>query len=360
MSLLEEHEKSHFNKLIITNSYSHKSIMKLISNRPLFNYSMMLEEFSLKSLDIIVYSWIAVIWPDENFEESRKQIMQIKEQIILFLFKLFIKSTNLKFLRIDSDKILNHVPNLQQTIGQFLNISKLELGYAAQHMSINSINFLEKISTTCNKIDSLIVKVPAFENNPEIKNSIISIINAQKQLKEFSFRGVDSWIEEIIKAVFLSQANSLISIKLECVNISESSLNSLAKCKILENFVILNYSGLVKLRNNFEFKTLKKLYIRRPLMNIKVPNLMELTLDMLTQKVMLYIIENCPNITHLTLNNYRPVPHDQIFKTSIQKLHITYLTINFLYSKSIISESSILSKEFLPPSLRYLVIHYVL
>ncbi|CAG8840805.1 9897_t:CDS:1, partial [Racocetra persica] len=186
------------------------------------------------------------------------------------------------------------------------HISKLEIGYAAQQMLINSINFLEKILTTCNKIDNLIIKVSAFENNPEIKNSIILIINVQKQLKKFSFRGVDSWIEEIIKAVLLSQANSLISIKLKCINISKSSLNSLAKCKNLENFVILNYSGLVKLHNNFEFKTLKKLYIRRPLINIKVPNLIELTLDVLTQEVMLYIIENCPNITHLTLNNYHP------------------------------------------------------
>ncbi|CAG8746988.1 5042_t:CDS:2, partial [Cetraspora pellucida] len=287
-------------------------------------YSMMLEEFSLKSLEIIVHSWIVVIWPDKNFEESRRQIMQIKEQM--------------------------------QTIGQFLNISKLEIGYATQHMSIYSINFLEKISTTCNKIDNLIVKVPAFENNPEIKNSIISIINAQKQLKKFSFRGVDSWVKEIIK-VLLSQANSLISVKLECVNISESSLNSLAKCKILENLVILNYSGLVRLRNNFEFKNLKKLNIRRPLMNIKIPNLKELTLEVLTQEVMLYIIEKCPNITHLTLNNYRPAPHDQIFKNLVQKLNITHLTINFQYSKSIISESSVLSKEFLPPSLRCLVVH---
>ncbi|CAG8795900.1 4557_t:CDS:1, partial [Racocetra fulgida] len=39
---------------------------------------------------------------------------------------------------------------------------------------------------------------------------------------------------EIIKAL-PSHANSLIFIKLVCVNISESSLNSLAKCKNLEN-----------------------------------------------------------------------------------------------------------------------------
>ncbi|CAG8809296.1 32482_t:CDS:1, partial [Racocetra persica] len=55
--------------------------------------------------------------------------------------------------------------------------------------------------------------VPSFENNPKIKNSIISIINAQEKLKEFGLRGVDSWVEEIIKAL-PSQANSLISIKL--------------------------------------------------------------------------------------------------------------------------------------------------
>ncbi|CAG8688355.1 5270_t:CDS:1, partial [Cetraspora pellucida] len=54
MSLLEEHEKNHLKMLITTNLYDQKSILKLIPNRtPLFSYSMMLEEFSLKSLEII-------------------------------------------------------------------------------------------------------------------------------------------------------------------------------------------------------------------------------------------------------------------------------------------------------------------
>ncbi|CAG8531488.1 10533_t:CDS:2, partial [Racocetra fulgida] len=235
---------------------------------------------------------------------------------------------------------------------------------------IESKTFLplsELISPNCNRRKTksnplrvqncnLIVQVSAFENNSEIKNSIILIVNAQKQLKEFSYRGVDNWVEEIINAL-PSHTNSLISIKLECVNILKSSLNSFTKCKNLENLVILNYYGLVRLCNNFELKNLKKLYIRRLFMNIKIPYLKELILEVLTQEVMLYIIENWSNITHLTLNNYCLAPHDQIFKNLIKKLHITHLTIKFLYSKSIISESSILSKEFLPPSLKYLVIH---
>ncbi|CAG8477566.1 29432_t:CDS:1 [Racocetra persica] len=132
ISLLEEYEKSHFKMIIIKNLYEPKTILKLIPDkRPLFNYSMMLDEFSLKSLEIISHSWITVFWPDKNFDESRKQIMQIKEQMILFLFKLFTKNANLKFLTIDSDKILNYVPDIQHTIGQFLNILKFEIGYAA-------------------------------------------------------------------------------------------------------------------------------------------------------------------------------------------------------------------------------------
>ncbi|CAG8648524.1 12772_t:CDS:1 [Dentiscutata erythropus] len=295
--------------------------------------------------------------PDKNFEELRKQIMNIKEQMILFLFKLFINSTNLKILKIDSDKILNNVPDLQHTIGQCLNITMLEIGYADQHMSINSINFLEKISKSCKQIDNLIVKVPTFEKNHEIKELIISIINAQEKLKKFSHRSVDSWLEEIIKAL-QSQTNSLVSINLECIKIYESSLISLAKCKNLENLVFLNYSRLnIRLRKNIEFKNLKRLYIKNyPLMNINMPNLKELTLEVLTHEVIASIIKNCPNITHLNLKNYRPSYHDFIFKDFIQELHITHLTINFLYSDSIISESSILLKEFLLLTLKYLVI----
>ncbi|CAG8854233.1 30511_t:CDS:1, partial [Gigaspora margarita] len=232
ISLLDENEKNQLMILLVKNSYEQNSILKLIpNNKPLFNYSIMLKEFLLNSLENIVQSWIAVYKPDKNFEELRKQIINIKEQMILLLFKLFINSTNLKFLKIDS-KILNYVPDLPHTIGQFLNISKLEIGYTTQ--SINSINFLVKISESCKQIDNLIVKVPAFEKNYHVKKLIISIINAQEKLKKFSLRSEDSWLEEIIK-VLQSQTNSLVSINLECINISESSLISLAKFKNLEN-----------------------------------------------------------------------------------------------------------------------------
>ncbi|CAG8840951.1 6333_t:CDS:1, partial [Gigaspora margarita] len=138
-----------------------------------------------------------------------------------------------------------------------------------------------------------------------------------------------------------------------------SSLISLAKFKNLENLVILNYSRLnIRLRNYIEFKNLKRLYIKNyPLMNTKMPILKELTLEVLTHEVIVSIINNCPNITHLNLKNYRPSSHDWIFKDFIQKLHITHLNIKFLYSNSIISESLILSKEFLPLTLKYLEIN---
>ncbi|KAF0395995.1 hypothetical protein F8M41_010156 [Gigaspora margarita] len=88
-----------------------------------------------------------------------------------------------------------------------------------------------------------------------------------------------------------------------------------------------------------------------------MPNLRELILEVLIQEMTLSIIENCPNIIHLTFKIYCSFPHDRIFKDLIQKLHLTHLTVKFLYSNSIISESSILSKEFLPLLLEYLVLH---
>ncbi|RIA99890.1 hypothetical protein C2G38_2236818 [Gigaspora rosea] len=64
------------------------------------------------------------------------------------------------------------------------------------------------------------------------------IIKAQEKLKEFSFNGAESWVEEIIKALQF-HANSLTSIQLN-VKISASSLYSLAKCKNLKNLVLKN------------------------------------------------------------------------------------------------------------------------
>ncbi|CAG8640632.1 2569_t:CDS:1 [Dentiscutata erythropus] len=187
ISLFDKNEKNLLKILLVKNSYEQNSVLKLIpNNKPLFDYSMMLKEFSLKRLENIVQSWIAVYKPDKKFEELRKQIMNITEQMILLLFKLFINSTNLKFLKIDSDKILNYVPDLQLKIGQFLKISKLEIGHTTQSININSINFLVKISESCKQIDNLIIKVPAFKKNYHFKKLIISIINAQEKLKKLA------------------------------------------------------------------------------------------------------------------------------------------------------------------------------
>ncbi|CAG8715934.1 1029_t:CDS:2, partial [Dentiscutata heterogama] len=144
--------------------YDQKSIPKLIPREKLlFNYPMMLEKFSIKNLGRIVHTWIAIFCPDKKL---KKQVMQIK-----------------------NDNIMN-VLEFQPEISQDLNITKLAIEYT--QISIYTIKLLEKISKSCKKINYLIVKVPAFENNPEIKNSIISIINVQERLKEFNFRGVDS------------------------------------------------------------------------------------------------------------------------------------------------------------------------
>ncbi|CAG8671191.1 15775_t:CDS:2 [Gigaspora margarita] len=296
ISLLNENEKNQLKILLIKNSYEQNSILKLKpNNKPLFNYSLMLKEFFLKSLENIVQSWIAVYNP-------------------------------------------------------------LEIGHTTQ--SIHSINFLVKISESCKQIDNLIVKIPAFEKNNLVKKHIISIINAQEKLKQFSLRSEDNWLEEIINTL-QSQTNLLVSINLECINISESSLISLAKFKNLENLVILNYFELnIILRNDIEFKNLKRLYIKNyPLININMPNLDELSLEVLTHEVIVSIIKNCPNITHFSLKNYHPSSHDWIFKDFIQELKITHLVIKFLNSNSIISEYSILSKVFFPLTFKYLEIN---
>ncbi|CAG8628419.1 21420_t:CDS:2, partial [Gigaspora margarita] len=247
-------------------------------------------------LEKIVQSWIAVYKPNENFEELRKQI---KKQMILLLFKLFINSTNLKFLKIDTYK----------------------------------------------QINNLIVKVFAFEKNYLVKKLIISIINAQEKFKKFSLSGIDSWLEKIIKAL-QSQTNSLVSINLKCINISESSLISFAKFKNLENLVILNYSRLnIILYNDIEFKNLKRLYIKLSFNEYQYAKPEELTLEVLTQEVIVSIIKNCSNITHLNLKNYCPYYYDWIFKDFIQKLHITHLVIKFLYNTESDEESTYFLKN---------------
>ncbi|CAG8448396.1 642_t:CDS:1 [Scutellospora calospora] len=397
LSSLNDAEKADLRDLLVQNSYDSEFITELMQqNNPLFNYPMMLQELSIKNLEMIVRSWIHRC----NMEFGRQidQIDQMDVQInsmTSILCKLFLRnSVNLRCFRVDKFSSHEDIPELSTLLEispslgfiGLSNISKLEINYSTQSILKNSLDLLKTIPSLCKRIHTMNIKLPIFESsNPDIIKVIISIIIAQDKLKEFSLEGVENENDsrDIIQAL-QSHVRSLSSVEIDSVNISTSSLYVLAKCSNLESLAITNCRGLTiqdmsntvtttpstidALWNNIKFVNLKKLYIKNLSKNTLISSLIiraagkstlqELTLDVITQDTINSIIENCPNITHLSLVNYHPSLHDHLLNSLFQTLkNVTHLTIQIpsKSSSSIsVSSSSIISGKSLPSSLTYL------
>ncbi|CAG8753641.1 10192_t:CDS:1, partial [Cetraspora pellucida] len=324
------------------------------------------------------------------------QINQMDEQLNFMtsiLCKLFLRnSVNMRCFRVDKipchDDIPELFPLLEITptpgfIG-LSNISKLEIDYSQQSMMKNTINLMKTIPKLCRRIQILNVKLPMFESNPDVVEAIVSIITTQNKLKEFSLEGVENENDsQVIIHALQSQVRSLTSVEIDRVNITTLSLYALAKCTNLENLKISNCRKLTvqdmtntvtttpstidELWNIIKFENLKKLHItnlqRNPIIYSLIiqaagkSSLRELTMDRITQDTINSMMENCPNITHLTLVDYYPSLHDHLLSSLFQTLqNVTHLTIQ-TPSKPLpilASESTIISGKSLPSSLTYL------
>ncbi|CAG8480397.1 9916_t:CDS:2 [Gigaspora margarita] len=338
-SSLDDTEKSELGDFLIQNSYDTELITELFQQgKPLFNYPMMLQELSIKNLEVDNY-------PDHDDIPELSSYLKIPQNFGLS------------------------------------NISKLEIDYSTQPMLKNTINLLKMIPKLCKRIQILSIKLPRFENNSDAIEAIVSIIMTQDRLKEFSLEGVENVKDsQSIFQALQSQVRSLTSVEIDRVEITTLSLYALAKCTNLENLKISNCGGLRiqditntvtttpstidEMWNKIKFENLKKLHLEKLSKNTIISSLIiqtigksslrELTMDVITQDTINSIIAICPDITHLTLLNYQPSLHDHLLSSLFQSLqNVTHLTIQIPISISV-SESSIISGKSLPPSLTYL------
>ncbi|KAF0383450.1 hypothetical protein F8M41_011732 [Gigaspora margarita] len=388
-SSLNDTEKSELGDFLIQNSYDTELITELFQQgKPLFNYPMMLQELSIKNLELFVHSLIFRY--NMEFGCQMNQMNQMDDQLNFMtsiLWKLFLRnSINFRSFRVDNYPDHDDIPELSsylkipQNFG-LSNISKLEIDYSTQPMLKNTINLLKMIPKLCKRIQILSIKLPRFENNSDAIEAIVSIIMTQDRLKEFSLEGVENVKDsQSIFQALQSQVRSLTSVEIDRVEITTLSLYALAKCTNLENLKISNCGGLRiqditntvtttpstidEMWNKIKFENLKKLHLEKLSKNTIISSLIiqtigksslrELTMDVITQDTINSMIAICPDITHLTLLNYQPSLHDHLLSSLFQSLqNVTHLTIQIPISISV-SESSIISGKSLPPSLTYL------
>ncbi|CAG8453676.1 11871_t:CDS:2 [Diversispora eburnea] len=336
LSSLDEQEQ-----LILSSALKHYDINLPKIQKPLFNYPILLKEFSFKNLEMIVHSFVYRWSCDHCTIKDLDEQMNI---ITSSLCKLFLKhSTSLRSFKLDKflthcdipecnnifDYNFNNFNNIYNNFSDLLNISKLEIDYTTTPIMKNSIQILNIISKLCKRIRILDVKIPPFTDKiPEITKGIIKIIRSQECLKEFNLEGVDSEESKEIILALRTQAATLNIVKFENINLTTSSLLSLTYCTNLEILSMLNSSG--------------------------EDSLQDITFDVITHETINSIIQNCPNIRNLTLLNYQPRQHNPLLNSLFLNLiHITHLTLQINH-KNMSYENMIISGKNLPPNLEYL------
>ncbi|RHZ80232.1 hypothetical protein Glove_138g56 [Diversispora epigaea] len=384
LSSLDEQEQ-----LILSSALKHYDIKLPKIQKPLFNYPILLKEFSFKNLEMIVHSFV-YRWSCDHC--SIKDLDEQMNIITSSLCKLFLKnSTSLRSFKLDKflthcdipecnnifDYNFNNFNNIYYNFPDLSNISKLEIDYTTTPIMKNSIQILNIISKLCKRIRILDIKIPPFTDKiPEITKGIIKIIRSQECLREFNLEGVDSEESKEIILALRTQATTLNIVKFENINLTTSSLLSLTHCTNLEILSMLNCRGLTIDDNDYSTSdksnniwnlikfNLKKLHItnspKYPMIPAQIirasgeDSLQDLTFDVITHETINSIIQNCPNITNLTLLNYQPRQHNPLLNSLFLNLiHITHLTLQINH-KNMSYENMIISGKNLPPNLEYL------
>ncbi|CAG8709251.1 10866_t:CDS:1, partial [Funneliformis mosseae] len=332
------------------------------TRQPIFNYPMWLEEFSYKQLEMAVHSTIH-IWCNKTFTSRHKE-----DQILLItttLCKLFMRQSNsLKSFIIDkyfSHSDIPQVSTFALTLPGLSQLTRFQIDYS-KPMTINTIQLVEILPALCSNIRCLDIKFHKYEYN--LDKAISRIIRTQKDLNEFHISGITS-SEEILLS--LPSRESLNTIKLENVYITETGFDALARCKNLrhlslwdcKDFVLENSSVL--LQSKFSLNELKlglssSCNKSGLILHVGGSSLKELEIDLINSDIVETILNFCSNVERLKLVNL-PFDDDHddaiLFHSLFFGLNLKRLEI-FIDSKNSDYEQFRVTGQVLPPSLKYL------
>jgi hypothetical protein len=283
ISCLDNKEFNYLNSLF----QKFYSINFRISKKPLINYSSFLQELSYNEFENTIYIYLMRKFKDK-YKEQQILVMATS------LMKLFLKeSTNLrvinfskKFLKLDTPNLLpklmtknfifnlNNLNNLTEKGYYYYSLNRLvkfQINIINTTLTQNTINLLKLISINCKNIHYIDFKFKHYDYNDDILQLIISIIKSQDHISEFNISQIKDNLELILLNLLLLHKNTLISMKLDNVYISENStemlkqFNNIRKIKLLHcnkltSDVLADYSEQLE---SLGYKSIKKHSNRR-------------------------------------------------------------------------------------------------
>ncbi|CAI2191632.1 8914_t:CDS:1 [Funneliformis geosporum] len=335
------------------------------TRQPIFNYAMWLEEFSYKQLEMAVHSTIH-IWCNKTFTSRHKE-----DQILLItttLCKLFMRQSNsLKSFIIDKYFSHSDIPQVSTfafTQPGLSQLTRFQIDYS-KPMTINTIQLVESLPALCSNILCLDIKFHKYEYNLDMNKAISRIIRTQKGLTEFHISGIIN-SEEILLS--LPSRESLNTIQLEHVYITESGFDALARCKKLSHLSLWDCKGFVMENNTSVLQSkfsLSKLKLGLSsscnkaglILHVGGSSLKELEIDLINPEIVETILNVCSYVERLKLVNlpFDDDDHDDVtlFHSLFSGLYLEKLEI-FTDSKNSAYKHLRVSGQVLPPSLKYL------
>jgi len=243
-------------KSLFQNHYSIKLSSGKSGKKPLMNYPSFLQEIFYDDMEMTIYFYLM-----NNFRQNFKE-----QQILViatFLMKLFLsESTNLRIINFDRYKIFYKldIPNLLpvKSAKTLDRLVKFQINHDRSILTQNTINLLTFISFHCKNIHYLDFKFKHYEYNDKILQLIIGIIKSQNHLSEFNISNIKNHFEIILLNLLLLHKNTLVSIRLDHVYITETSVDilkqfmNIRKIKLLHcnkctSEVLLDYSEYLEI-----------------------------------------------------------------------------------------------------------------
>src|SRR4051794_38421665 len=300
ISLLKPH------KIKIPSSNLHQSRL---------NYSTYLQELSLKDLEICVSSTIHKLYGKSSYNGYYPDQMKILINSLLRLF--FRYSTNLCSLNFNQHFNFLDIPDFSKSLSQgqhgLSQLTKFQIIYN-NPITQNTIHFLRLISITCKQIRSLDIKLQSYDYSTEIIHHFTNLITSQNNLVEFNIANMMINLEQFMSSL-QSHKNYLRSIKLDCVYLTENSMNLLNNFHNLKNLYLYYCEGLSDtilegsflLRKLHIIYSLKLQHITLAMLKVYGKSLQQLGLNLHDLEVVGDMaFDYCSNINELVLIIYNP------------------------------------------------------
>ncbi|CAG8634872.1 15610_t:CDS:1 [Funneliformis mosseae] len=285
------------------------------NKRTTFNYPIYLQELSLKDLEVCIASTIHKWYGKSSYDGYYPYQMEILINSLLRLF--FRGSTNLRFLNFNQYfnflDILDSTELFSQTQYGLSQLTRLQI-VNNEPITRNTIHFLKLLSITCKQIHSLEIRLQSFDYSTEVINHFTNLITSQRDLMEFSIANIMINFEQIMSSL-QSHKICLHSIKLDCVYLTEGSMNLLNNFHNLESLYLYYCEGLTStlleghfnLQNLHIINSLKLQNVTLSMLQVYGNSLRQLGLNIHDLEVSGDMaFECCQNINELVLIIYNP------------------------------------------------------